>query len=122
VTPPEWRPVLMPVLAPRDLQEKRDQPRYQAGPEVMRLTHVLVGATDRQLDALQTFAAERQYVNVNLATLARIDLAGASVLIGLVNGLAANGKVVRLLRPNPLVEALLETLHLDPRVQLVRVA
>ncbi|HEY7759767.1 MAG TPA: hypothetical protein VIA64_10175 [Burkholderiales bacterium] len=119
-TPPEWRPVLMPVVAPRDLQEKRDQPRYQAGPEVMRLTDVLAGATDRQLDALQTFAAERQYVNLNLATLARIDLAGASALIGLINGMVASGKVVRLLRPNPLVEALLETLHLDPRVQLVR--
>jgi ABC-type transporter Mla MlaB component len=120
--PPDWRPVLMPVVATRDVQERRDAPRYQAGPEVIRLTDVLTGATDRQLDVLQRFAAERQYVNVNLATLARVDLAGASALIGLVNGLAATGKVVRLLRPNPLVEALLETLQLDPRVQLVRAA
>jgi len=122
VTPPQWRPVLMPIVAQRDLQEKRDQPRYQAGPEVLRLTDVVAGATDRQLDAVQTFAAERQYVNLNLATLARIDLPGASALIGVVNSLTAGGKVVRLLRPNPLVEALLETLHLDPRVQLVRTA
>jgi ABC-type transporter Mla MlaB component len=120
--PPQWQPVLMPVVAPRGLQEKRDEPRYQAGPEVIRLTDVLAGATDRQLDALQSFAGEREYVNVNLAALARIDLAGASALVGLINGLAAHGKVVRLLRPNPLVEALLETLHLDPRVQLVRTA
>jgi ABC-type transporter Mla MlaB component len=112
----------MPVVAARDLQERRDEPRYQPGPEVMRLSDVLAGATDRQLDALQAFAAERQYINVNLATMARIDLAAASALIGVVNGLAANGKVVRLLRPNPLVEALLETLHLDPRVQLVHAA
>jgi anti-anti-sigma regulatory factor len=122
VAPPAWRPVLMPVVAPHGLQEKREEPRYQAGPEVLRLTDVLIGATDRQLDALQRFAGERQYVNVNLAALARIDLAAASALVGLVNGLAAVGKVVRLLRPNPLVEALLETLQLDPRVQLVRAA
>jgi ABC-type transporter Mla MlaB component len=122
VAPPAWRPALMPVVAPHGLQEKRDEPRYQAGPEVIRVTDVLAGATDRQLDALQSFAAERQYINVNLASLVRIDLAAASALVGLVNGLAAGGKVVRLLRPNPLVEALLETLHLDPRVQLVRAA
>ena len=118
--PPAWRPALMPVVAPHGLEEKRDEPRYQA--ELIRLTDVLAGATDRQLDALQSFAGPRRYVNVNLASLVRIDLPAASAMVGLLNGLAAGGKVVRLVRPNPLVEALLETLAIDPRVQLVRAA
>jgi len=122
VQPPEWEPVLMPVVAPRELSEKRDEPRYQAGPEVLMLGDTLAGATDRQLDALQAFATDRQYVNVDLAQLARLDLPSAGALVGLVNRLAGAGKVVRLIRPNPLVEVLLEMLHLDARVRLLRTA
>lgn len=118
--PPEWLPVLMPVVASRELEEKRDEPRYRGGPDVLALSDTLTGATDRQLDALQRFARDRHYVNVHLAQLVRLDLSSASALVGLVNGLAAAGKVVRLIRPNPLVEALIETLHADARVQLLR--
>lgn len=118
--PPEWEPVLMPIVAQRALEEKRDEPRYQAGPEVLVLSETLTGANDHQLEALQGFARDRQYVNVNLVQLARLDLSSASALVGLVNGLAGADKVVRLIRPNALVETLLEALHLDARVQVVR--
>jgi ABC-type transporter Mla MlaB component len=120
--PPEWEPVLMPVVTQHALEEKRDEPRYQTGPEALVLSDTLIGANDRQLEALQDFARDRQYVNVNLAQVARLDLSSASALVALANSLAATGKVVRLIRPNALVEALLEMLHLDARVQLVRPA
>ena len=48
-----------------------------------------------------------------------MDLPAASALVVLVNGLSKSGKVVRVLRPNALVGALIESLRPDPRVQLV---
>jgi ABC-type transporter Mla MlaB component len=119
---PEWEPALMPVVVQRAPQERRDAPRYETEPDALALTGTLAGAGDAQLDAVQAFADERQYVNLDLAGVLRMDPAGASALIEAVNAMTSAGKVVRLIRPNPLVEALLETLQLDARVQLVRAA
>lgn len=117
-TPPEWQPVLMPVLAPASVSEKRDEPRYQAGPEALTLSGV-VFAGNAQLDALPAFAAVRQYVNVNLAQVSRMDYAGAATLAGLANALVQDGKVVRIIRPNALVATLLAMLELDASVQVI---
>ena len=35
-TPPSWQAAIRPVIAPRSVDEKRDEPRYQPGPEVDR--------------------------------------------------------------------------------------
>jgi ABC-type transporter Mla MlaB component len=117
-SPPAWQPVLMPV-APSSQQEKRDEPRYQPGPEVFNLTGVMWGAADPQLTELQAFGAERQYVNINLAQLRRIDFSCGTALANLVNAMAWSSKTVRLIRPNSLVAAFLSTLSLDPSVELV---
>jgi hypothetical protein len=81
----------------------------------------LTGANDRQLERCKASPGDRQYVNVNGARGAsrrcERQYAGRA---GQRPGGA--GKVVRLIRPNALVGALLETLHLDARVQLVRAA
>lgn len=118
-TPPVWRPMLIPVIAPPEIDEKRQEPRYRVGPESIGLIDALAGSGDSQLAALQAFAQERDYVNVDLSQLARMDLPAASALVVLVNGLSKSGKVVRLVRPNALVGALIESLRPDPRVQLV---
>jgi len=118
--PPVWQLGLMPVVVQRAPVEKRGKPRYQSAPEALILSDTLTGANDRQLEALQSFARDRHYVNINLAQVTRLDLPSASALVGLVNSLAGSDTVVRLIRPSPLVEVLLETLHLDPRVQVVR--
>jgi ABC-type transporter Mla MlaB component len=117
-SPPEWQPVLMPVLASVSVTEKRDEPRYEAGPQANALSGVVL-AGNPQLESLLEFAAARQYVNVNLAQVSRMDCAGAVALTRLANELVQAGKVVRLIRPNALVATLLAMLELDPRVQLI---
>ena len=54
---------------------QRDEPRYQHGPEDIQLRGIMAGAADPQLHELEAFAAERQYVNINLARVARMDFA-----------------------------------------------
>jgi ABC-type transporter Mla MlaB component len=117
-SPPEWQPVFMPVLASASVSEKRDEPRYQTGPEAITLSGVLF-AGHPQLDGLPEFAAPRQYVNVNLAQVSRMDWAGAAALARVANELVGAGKVVRLIHPNALIATLLPMLELDPRVQLI---
>jgi ABC-type transporter Mla MlaB component len=117
-SPPAWQRVMMPV-APTSRQEKRDEPRYQPGPEVFSLTGVMSGAADPQLAELRAFADERQYVNINLSEVRRMDFSCGIALANLVNRLAWNSKFVRLIRPNSLVAAFLSTLSLDPTVELV---
>lgn len=119
-SPPIWQPVMMPV-ALSGREEKRDEPRYQPGPEVFNLTGVMWGAADPQLAELQAFGAERDYVNINLSQLRRIDFSCGTALANMVNAMAWSSKTVRLLRPNSLVAAFLSTLSLDPGVELVPV-
>lgn len=115
-TPPEWQPALMPVAAPRSPVEKREEPRYQAGPEVICLSGTLSGTADPQLVDLRQFASDRHYVNIDLRELDRMDLSGATAFVETVNEQAAAGKTVRLLRPNSLVRALLSSCSLDRRI------
>jgi ABC-type transporter Mla MlaB component len=112
---PEWEAVVMPLAPRNEVREQRDEPRYQAGPEVM----VLARADEDALLAVREFAGGRRYVNIDLTELRRVSPAAAAGLVELANDLA-DAHLVRLLRPNPLVEALLETLDLDARVQLIR--
>lgn len=121
VTPPVWESVLMPLAPQATQQEKRDEPRYQAGPEVIYLTGVMWGAADPQIGEVRAFGGEREYVNINLSQLRRIDFSCVPAFASLVNGLAADGRIVRLIRPNSLVGAFLETLNLDPAVELIGV-
>lgn len=116
---PQWQPPLTPLAAPRVVEEKRDEPRYQNGPDVIHLNGVMTGAADPQLDALGRFSHEREFVNVNLSRLTRADFACATALATMVNGLAQGGKTVRLLRPNALIGALLASFPLSPGVSLV---
>jgi ABC-type transporter Mla MlaB component len=116
--PPEWQAALMPVAAPRPPTEKRDEPRYQAAPDLIRLTGTVSGTTDPQLADLRQFAAGRRYVNIDLRELDRMDLSGATAFVESVNQEAAGGKTVRLLHPNRLVQALLSSCSLDPRIVL----
>ncbi len=116
---PTWEPPLLPVMPPRNLEEKRRAPRYQA-PEAIRLRGRIEESNDLQLELLRDGAQERQYVNVDLSRLGRIAPSPAATLVGVVNELAGWGKVVRLLRPHALVETLLKALSLDARVQLIR--
>jgi ABC-type transporter Mla MlaB component len=119
VPAPEWQAVVMPLLPRTAPREQRDEPRYQAGPEVIALSGVVGGSGSEQLAAIEAFAEARRYVNVDLDDLTRIAPAAASALVRTINALAAS-RTVRLLRPNPLVETLLATLELDPGVQLIR--
>ncbi len=116
-TPPSWQAAIRPV-APRSVDEKRDEPRYQPGPEIIELRGVMAGVADPQLRELEQYAAQREYVNINLARVARMDFACATGFTTLVNALAANAKIVRLLRPNALVDGLLASFDLAAGVTL----
>jgi ABC-type transporter Mla MlaB component len=118
-TPPAWQPVMMPVAPQAARHEKRDEPRYQPGPEAVYLNGVMWGAADPQIAGLRTFGEERQYVNINLSQLRRMDFNCGTAFATLVNDLAAAGMIVRLIRPNRLVAAFLSTLSLDSAVKLV---
>lgn len=119
VKQPQWRASVLPVLHTHPVHEKRAEPRY-GGPEAITLYDTIGEPHDEQLLQLERDAEERRYVNVDLARLARIAPPAAQALVRLVNTLVAAGKTVRLIRPNLLVEALLTTLSLDARVQLIR--
>jgi len=116
---PVWEPPQAPLLSLLTVEEKRRAPRYQPS-EVIRLRGLIDDSSDAQLERLRDGAQERQYINVDLSRLARIAPAAAAALVGLANELAGWGRVVRLLRPNALIETLLEALALDARVQLIR--
>lgn len=117
-TPPEWQPVLMPVVPFQSPTEKRDEPRYQRGPDVICLSGTLAGTGDPHLADLRQFAADRRYVNIDLGELDRMDLSSATAFVETVNQQSASGKTVRLLRPSSLVRALLSSCSLDPRIVL----
>jgi len=119
VSPPAWQPIVMPLSHHTPTQEKRDQPRYEVGPELITLTGVMWGAADPQLAELREFAELRQYVNINLSQLRRLDFSCASAFANLLNEQLEAGKVVRLLRPNRLVAAFLATLSLNPEIIVV---
>lgn len=116
VQPPEWEAAVMPIVALPAVEEKRSEPRYQNGPEVMRPTGTLTGAQDFHLRELQSFAADRKYVNVDLSGVRRLDLAAAEVLVDTANAMIARGKVVRLLRQHGLISELLRLLGLNSAV------
>ncbi len=117
-TPPVWQPIVAPLPDKAAPQEKRENPRYQTGPEVMALTGVMWGTFDAQLIRVREFAEGRDYVNIQLAQLKRIDFACGSAFAHLVTELKAGGKVVRLLRPNSLVAAFLGTLNLGQEISI----
>jgi ABC-type transporter Mla MlaB component len=119
-TPPSWQAAIRPVVTPRSVDEKRDEPRYQPGPEVIELRGIMAGVADPQLRELEQFAGEREYVNINLWRVARMDFACATGFSTLVNALAANGKTVRLIRPNALVGGLLASFDLAAGVTLAK--
>jgi ABC-type transporter Mla MlaB component len=115
--PPAWEPVLMPVLPCETVEEKREEPRYQ--PELINITGEITGLKDPQLQALQRFASDRQYVNINMARLRRIDFVCAGNLANIITALKGDGKTVRVLRANSLVTTLLRLLKVDENAALV---
>jgi len=114
--PPAWKPVLMPVLPCETVEEKREEPRYQ--PELINFTGEMTGLKDPQLQALKRFAADRQYVNINMAMLRRIDFVCAGNLANIIAALKASGKIVRILHANSLVTTLLRLLKVDENATL----
>ncbi len=119
-TPPGWQAEIRPVIAPRSVDEKRDEPRYEPGPDAIELRGIMAGVADPQLRELEQFAAQRQYVNINLSRVARMDFACATGFTTLVNALAADGKLVRLIRPNALVDGLLASFDLAAGVTVAK--
>ncbi|HWH49274.1 MAG TPA: STAS domain-containing protein [Burkholderiales bacterium] len=109
--PPAWEPVLMPVLPRETVDEKREEPRYQ--PELIDIAGEMTGLKDPQLQALQRFASPRQYVNIDMARLRRIDFVCAGSLANVIAGMKRNGKTVRVLHANSLVTTLLRLLKVD---------
>jgi len=57
---------------------------------------------------------------VNMAGVIRVDFRCASALASLANELARAGKIVRLIRPNALIAALLSTFDLSAEVRVNR--
>lgn len=114
---PAWEPVLMPVLPHTNVEEKRDEPRYR--PEVIFLSGEMIGMNDPQLQELQHFAADRQYVNINMAKLGRIDFVCAGNLANLVNKFKQEGRTVRFLHANHLISTLLRLLKVDENASII---
>jgi len=77
------------------------------------------GAADPQLAELRDLAEQRQYVNINLSQLRRLDFSCATAFANLLNEHLEAGKTIRLLRPNSLVAAFLATLSLNPEIIVV---
>lgn len=108
---PGWEPLIMPQPLRVDTNERRSEPRYVSR-ESLALEGVIEHANDPQLGTVAEFAAANDYVNLQLAALERLSLSAAHVLAREVESAAAQGRTVRLIRPNQLVAALLEVLNL----------
>ncbi|HZP92189.1 MAG TPA: hypothetical protein VFB20_04815 [Burkholderiales bacterium] len=121
IDPPAWEPVLMPVLPQTTGVERRDEPRYSQGAEVIFLQGEMTGPNDPELAAIRRFAHERQYVNINMSKLARIDFVCAANFGNTVLAFADLGKTVRVIRPNLLVATLLRLLKVDEHCVFVSV-
>jgi ABC-type transporter Mla MlaB component len=118
VDPPRWERILMPVVPHETTGERRDEPRYDT-PEAIFFRAEIAGARDAQLAAVRQFAQSRNYVNINLEKLYRIDAVGAASLGNIVLAMNNLGKVVRILRPNLLVDVLLRMLGIDGHAEFV---
>jgi anti-anti-sigma regulatory factor len=117
--PPRWDPILMPVLPQSAPTERREEPRYGSGPEVICFQDEMSGTNDPQLALLRQFAQGRKYVNVNLAQLTRMDMLSAASLGNTVLALTNLGKVVRIIKPNLLVGTLLRMLRIDEHASII---
>jgi ABC-type transporter Mla MlaB component len=115
--PPAWEPVLTPVLPCETVEEKRGEPRYR--PELIKITGEMTGLKDPQLQELQRFASDRQYVNINMSRLQRIDFVCAGNLANVIAALKGKGKTVRVLHANSLVTTLLRLFKVDENAALV---
>jgi len=114
----EWEPLLMPRLEAGGAPERRAQPRYVLRDRI-DLRGSIERADDARLAELAAFAADNEYVNIQLARLERLSLAAADELARIVAGAAAAGRTVRLIRPNQFVGAVLEILDLGKHAILL---
>ena len=64
-------------------------------------------------------ASDRQYVNINMARLQRIDFVCAGKLANVIAALKAKGRTVRVLHANSLVTTLLRLFKVDENAALV---
>ncbi|HKQ23440.1 MAG TPA: STAS domain-containing protein [Burkholderiales bacterium] len=115
--PPAWEPELTPVLIRETVEEKREEPRYQS--ELITIAGEMAGLKDPQLQALQHFASNREYVNINVGRLRRIDFVCAGSLANTIAALKGNGKTVRILHANRLIATLLRLLKVDENAALL---
>lgn len=115
---PEWEPLLMPRLEAGGAPERRAQPRYVLR-DRLDLRGTIERADDVRLAELAAFAADNEYVNIQLARLERLSLPAADELARIVAAATAAGRTVRLIRPNQLVGAVLEILNLGEHASLI---
>jgi ABC-type transporter Mla MlaB component len=119
IDPPKWETVVMPVLSHSMPGERRNEPRYSQGREVLFLQGEMTGPNDAQLLVVRQFAQNHQYVNINLTSLVRIDFVCAVNLRNTLFAFANLGKVVRLIKPNLLVATLCRMLDVEQQVTLI---
>lgn len=115
---PAWEPLILPQPQLNLPGERRNEPRY-AMREQFVISGVMAGTDDPQLAALADFAHEHQYVNLDMSQLERLDFVCAAQLANTLAALTREGKVIRLIRPNQIVAALLEHLNLGSHASIV---
>ena len=108
----------MPRLEAGGEPERRAQPRYVLR-ERLDLRGTIERADDVRLAELAAFAADNEYVNIQLARLERLSLPAADELARIVAAATSAGRTVRLIRPNQLVGAVLEILNLGEHASLL---
>jgi ABC-type transporter Mla MlaB component len=115
---PTWEPLILPQPQLNLPGERRNEPRY-AMREQFVVSGVMAGADDPQLAALADFAHEHQYINLDMSQLERLDFVCAAQLANTLAALTREARVIRLIRPNQLVAALLEHLNLGSHASIV---
>jgi anti-anti-sigma regulatory factor len=118
VAAPAWEALPLPQAAQPATDERRETPRYTKR-ESLRLSGNITGAEDPQLIAVAEYAAVNQYVNLDVASVDRMDPVAAQTLAGIVEAAAAQSRTVRLIRPNQLVAVLFELLNLGRSATIV---
>ena len=115
---PAWEPLFLPQRRLSDVAERRGIPRYDGG-DIHVLAGVVEDPADPRLAAVAAFAAGGDFVNLDLSRLERLTPLAAETLVRLVIEAAAAARMVRLLHPNHVVGALLESLGAGGSAALV---
>jgi anti-anti-sigma regulatory factor len=113
-SPPSWE-----SKVPLPSEEAAAAESVERGEEEFSFEGEISGSSGEAIRKLTEFAADRQVVVVDCASLRRMDFVAAGSLFNALATLQARGKVVKLVNVNAMVAALMRVMSIDQVAQVM---